>query len=233
MLRAFIIFVALAASSNMAVAGDLLQPHSKYSPLEVVEIQLRALQRNDDPAPRHGHRADLGFRASQQSGCHRAAGAVRPDDRKRQLSISPRSCRTHRRTGGRDQRNGLVSGDHRFHRWGEVLAAVACRQSAVRRVCRCLDDNRRLTAAARRQRRLSYSGGDRIAARACFGPKASARLYLSRTDKKASRASSKTGGNAHTPAIGQQLISASKHSTNRCKIDGIRNGIKPCRSQKK
>lgn len=54
MLRAFIILVALAASSNTVFAGDLLQPHSKYSPLEVVEIQLRALQRNDDPVPGTG-----------------------------------------------------------------------------------------------------------------------------------------------------------------------------------
>ena len=50
-LRCFAVFVTFASTS---LASDFLQPNPKYSPREVVEIQLRALQQNDDPVPGAG-----------------------------------------------------------------------------------------------------------------------------------------------------------------------------------
>ena len=50
----FTICVAVALFPNTTEANNLLQPNSKYSPRQVVEIQLRALQKNDDPTPGNG-----------------------------------------------------------------------------------------------------------------------------------------------------------------------------------
>ena len=54
MFKLFAICFAFALLPNATEASNLLQPNSKYSPRQVVEIQLRALQRNNDPTPGNG-----------------------------------------------------------------------------------------------------------------------------------------------------------------------------------
>ncbi len=54
MFKVFTICVAFTFFPNATEANNLLQPDSKYSPRQVIEIQLRALQQNDNPTPGNG-----------------------------------------------------------------------------------------------------------------------------------------------------------------------------------
>ena len=54
MLKSLMFFAVFVTFSSSTFASDFLQPNPKYSPREVVEIQLRALQQNDDPVPGAG-----------------------------------------------------------------------------------------------------------------------------------------------------------------------------------
>jgi hypothetical protein len=53
--------LVFAAFLSTAVANDLLQPNPKHAPCDVVEIQLRVLQQNDDPVPGAGNAQNLAF----------------------------------------------------------------------------------------------------------------------------------------------------------------------------
>ena len=61
MLKILMFFAVFVTFSATTLASDILQPNPKYSPREVVEIQLRALQQNDDPVPGAGNAQILAF----------------------------------------------------------------------------------------------------------------------------------------------------------------------------
>jgi hypothetical protein len=54
MLKGLKFLFVFATFASTVLANGFLQPNPKYLILEVVEIQLRALQQNDDPVPGAG-----------------------------------------------------------------------------------------------------------------------------------------------------------------------------------